>query len=57
MIDAVTGWIESFPTQTEKAEEVLKKKKKKKKKNVQLNHSIIWPAQVITKWQWDTIYF
>ena len=34
MIDAVTGWIESFPTQTEKAEEVLKKKKKKKKKTV-----------------------
>ena len=28
MIDTVTGWIESFPTQIEKAEEVLKKKKK-----------------------------
>ena len=25
MTDTVTGWIESFPTQTEKAEEVVKK--------------------------------
>ena len=25
MTDTFTGWIESFPTQTEKAEEVLKK--------------------------------
>ena len=25
MIDAFTGWIEGFPTQTEKAEEVVKK--------------------------------
>ena len=24
MIDTFTGWIESFPTQTEKAEEVVK---------------------------------
>ena len=29
MIDTFTGWIESFPTWTEKAEEVVKKKKKK----------------------------
>ena len=28
MIDMFTGWIEGFPTQTEKAEEVVKKKKK-----------------------------
>ena len=28
MIDTFTGWIEGFPTQTEKAEEVVKKKKK-----------------------------
>ena len=27
MIDTVTGWIEGFPTWTEKAEEVVKKKK------------------------------
>ena len=27
MIDTFTGWIEGFPTQTEKAEEVVKKKK------------------------------
>ena len=25
MIDTFTGWIESFPTQTEKVEEVVKK--------------------------------
>ena len=25
MIDTFTGWIEGFPTQTEKAEEVVKK--------------------------------
>ena len=28
MTDTFTGWIEGFPTQTEKAEEVVKKKKK-----------------------------
>ena len=28
MIDTFTGWIEGFPTRTEKAEEVVKKKKK-----------------------------
>ena len=28
MIDTFTGWIEGFPTWTEKAEEVVKKKKK-----------------------------
>ena len=27
MIDTLTGWIEGFPTQTEKAGEVVKKKK------------------------------
>ena len=27
MIDTFIGWIEGFPTQTEKAEEVVKKKK------------------------------
>ena len=42
MIDTFTGWIEGFPTQTEKAEEVVKK-------TVPLNHSKIWSAQVITK--------
>ena len=31
MIDTFTGWIEDFPTQNEKAEEMVKKKKKKKK--------------------------
>ena len=30
MIDTFTGWIEGFPTWTEKAEEVVKKKKQKK---------------------------
>ena len=28
MIDTFTGWIEGFPTRTEKAKEVVKKKKK-----------------------------
>ena len=50
MIDTFTGWIEVFPTQTEKAEEVIKK-------TAPWNHSKIWSAQVITKWQWDIIYF
>ena len=27
VIDTFTGWTEAFPTQTEKAEEVVKKKK------------------------------
>ena len=30
MIDIFPGWIEGFPTQIEKAEEVVKEKKKKK---------------------------
>ena len=50
MIDTFTGWIEGFPTWTEKAEEVVKK----------LLHEIILrflSAQVITKSQWDIIYF
>ena len=38
MIDTFTGWIEAFPTQTEKAEEVVKK-------TVPGNR---WSAQVIT---------
>ena len=38
MIDTFTGWIEGFPTQTEKAEEVVKKQNKTKKK---LLHEII----------------
>ena len=40
MIDTFTGWIEVFPTWTEKAEEVVKKK---------LLHEIVWSAQVIKK--------
>ena len=45
MTDTFTGWIEGFPIQTEKAEEVVKKKKK----SVPQNHSEIWSAQIITK--------
>ena len=56
MIDTFTGWIEGFPTQAEKAEQVVKKKKKKKKKTAPWNLSEIWSAEVITKWQWDIIY-
>ena len=37
-INTLTGWIEGFPTQTEKAEEVIKKKNK----TAPLNHSKIW---------------
>ena len=44
MINTFTGWIEDFPTQTEKAEEMVKKKKKSDPRN----HSDIWSAQVIT---------
>ena len=49
MIDTLTGWIEGFPTWTEKAEEVVKK----------LLHEIIsrFVCEVITKWQWDIVYF
>ena len=50
MIDTFTGWIEGFSTQTEKPEKVVKK-------NAPWNHSEIWSAQVITKWQWDIISF
>ena len=53
MIDTFTGLIEGFPTWTEKAEDVVKKKKKSSPRN----HSEIWSAQVITKWQWEIIYF
>ena len=38
MIDTFTGWIEGFPTRTEKAEEVVKNKQTNKKK---LLHEII----------------
>ena len=44
MIDSFTGWIEGFPTRTEKTEEVVKKKK-----TAPCNHSEIWSAQIITK--------
>ena len=50
MIDTFTGWIEGFLTQSEKAEEGVRK-------TAPWNHSEIWFVQVITKWQWDTIYF
>ena len=33
MIDTFTGWIEGFPTQTEKVEEVVKKKKNRSMKS------------------------
>ena len=39
MIDTFTGWIEGFPTQTEKAEEVVKNPNKQTKKK--LLHEII----------------
>ena len=32
MIDTFTGWIEGFPTWSEKAEEVVKKKERKKER-------------------------
>ena len=50
MIDTFTGWIEGFPTQTEKAEEVVKK----------LLHEIILRFGLPTSFQidnWDIIYF
>ena len=50
MIDIFTGWVEGFPTWTEKVEEVVKK-------IAAWNYSEIWSAQVITKWQWDIISF
>ena len=40
MIDTFTGWIEGFPTWTEKAEEVVKKKERKKERK-KLLHKII----------------
>ena len=43
MIDTFTGWIEGFPTWTEKVEEVIKKKP------APCNHSKVWSAQVTTK--------
>ena len=52
LIDTFTGWIEDFPTWTEKAEEVVKTKQNKTKQNKKTapqNYSEIWSAQVITK--------
>ena len=48
-IDTVPGWIEGSPTLTERAEEVVK--------TAPGNHSEILSAQVITKREWDIIYF
>ena len=47
MIDTFTGWIEGFPTQTEKVEKVVQKKNKKQ--TAPRNHSEIQSDQVITK--------
>ena len=41
MTDTFTGWIEGFPTQTEKAEEVVKNNNNNNKKTKQLLHEII----------------
>jgi len=42
MIDTFTGWIEGFPTWTEKAEEVVKKKNNNNKQTTtKLFHEII----------------
>ena len=49
MIDTFTGWIEGFPTRTEKPEKVVKKQTNKQKKTAPCNFSNIWSAQVITK--------
>ena len=38
MVDTFTGWIESFPTQTEKAEEVETTKQTNKQKTKKLFH-------------------
>ena len=61
MIDTFTGWIEGFPTLTEKAKEVVKQQQRQqqqqKQKTAPWNHSEIWSARVITKWQWDFICF
>ena len=57
MIDIFTGWIEGYPTWTEKAEEVVKNKTKQNKNTAPWNHPKVWSAQVITKWQRDIIYF
>ena len=49
MIDTFTGWIEGFPTRTEKPEKVVKKQTNKQTKTAPCNFSNIWSAQVITK--------
>ena len=41
MIDTFTGWIEGFPTRTEKAEEEVVKNKKQKTNKKKLLHEII----------------
>ena len=43
-VDTFTGWIEVFPTQTEKAEEVIKNKKQKTKNKKQTNKKQKKPA-------------
>ena len=47
MVDTFTGWIESFPTQTEKAEEVeTTKQTNKKQKNCSIKsfHDLVCPG-------------
>ena len=44
MIDTFTGWIGGFPTQTEKAEEVVKKKKKKKNCSMKSFQDLVFPG-------------
>ena len=44
MIDTFTVWIESFPTQTEKGEEVVKKKKKKKISSMKSFKDLVYPS-------------
>ena len=41
MIDTFIGWIEGFPTWTEKAEEVVKNKQTNKQTTTKLFHEII----------------
>ena len=41
MIDTFTGWVEGFPTWTEKAEEVVKNKQTNNNNNKKLFHELI----------------
>ena len=50
MIDTFTGWVEGFPNPDWKGWGGGEK-------TAPWTHSEIWSAQVITKWQWDIIYF